>query len=130
MTIPGRACSITGPTTEPRGPRLARPALALLGLSILVGCGPGGEPAPAPGAELDYHRDAVVVLDRYCATCHREGGIAPFALSDYASVQAHLSLIRGAVSAGTMPPWMPSDSGVPLRYSRKMRPEDRDLLLR
>lgn len=77
-----------------------------------------------------YHRDAKAVLNRYCNDCHQLGGIAPFELTDYATARQHAPAIRDAVEAGRMPPWMPSDAGVPLAYSRKMRPQDRQLLLR
>jgi len=84
---------------------------------------------PADFDTLDYHRDAKAVMERYCTSCHTAGGIAPFALSDYASVKVHAAAIKREVESGKMPPWHPDDDGVPLRFSRKMRPEDRKLLL-
>ena len=83
----------------------------------------------APASTAEYHRDISVVMERYCTGCHTAGGIAPFSLTDYAQVQRYAAPIRAAVSSGTMPPWMPSDAGLPLRYSRQLRPADRDLLL-
>ncbi len=84
---------------------------------------------PSPPPAVDYHRDAAAVFERYCTSCHTEGGIAPFALTDYESAKRNAAIIKGAVMSGTMPPWMPSDNSMPLRWSRKMRPQDRDLLL-
>lgn len=102
---------------------------ALCALTTLLACGGGESPLPVPG-DVDYHRDAVAVLDRYCTSCHQAGGIAPFALTEFSTVKAHAQALRSAVQSGRMPPWMPSDRGVPLRFSRAMRPEDRELLLR
>jgi hypothetical protein len=78
---------------------------------------------------VDYHHDAAPVLDRYCIGCHTAGGIAPFALTDYNSAKTAAQSIKSAVQSGLMPPWMPSDASMPLRYSRAMRSQDRDLLL-
>ena len=100
----------------------------LLALCSLAACADQA-PADAPSA-VDYHRDAVAVLDRYCTSCHSAGGIGPLVLTDYESARRYSGAIKDAVQAERMPPWMPSEQGLPLRYSRKMRPEDRDLLLR
>lgn len=107
--------------------------IAAAALPLLVGlcaCSGTDTPTPPDNTPVTYHRDAQVLLERYCTSCHTDGGIAPFALSDYAAAAGKAQLIKGAVMAGTMPPWMPSDKGQPLRYSRAMRAEDRDLLLR
>lgn len=77
----------------------------------------------------DYHQDAKAVLERYCTSCHQAGGIAPFALTDYESARNYAPVIKGAVSSGNMPPWLPSDDGLPVRYSRKMAEADKQILL-
>jgi hypothetical protein len=72
----------------------------------------------APGCELDlgnapkvaatpvtYHRDVARILQQNCVTCHREGGIAPFALDDFQEVSDRASVIKRVVVEGTMPPW-------------------------
>lgn len=99
--------------------------------SVLVGACAAAPDAAAPDAPTPtYHQDVAPVLTRYCSYCHYQGGIAPFALADYQAAKDHGQAIHKAVSAGTMPPWMPSDAGLPLSYSVKMRPQDRDVLLR
>jgi mono/diheme cytochrome c family protein len=82
----------------------------------------------APGCELDlgdapklaaspvtYHRDVARILQQNCVTCHREGGIAPFALDDLAEVQDRAKVIKRVVSEATMPPWFatPAKPGEP-----------------
>ncbi|PAW68096.1 MAG: hypothetical protein B9S38_11645 [Verrucomicrobiia bacterium Tous-C4TDCM] len=72
----------------------------------------------APGCELDfgdaptlsaspvtYHRDVARILQQNCVQCHREGGIAPFALDDLAEVTDRAKVIKRVVTEGTMPPW-------------------------
>lgn len=108
--------------------------LCAAGLGWLAGLGCGTE-APTdttfpPTAELrDYVRDAKPLLDRYCTSCHREGGIAPFALTDYESARTHATAIAASVASGRMPPWLPSAESLPLRYSRAMQAEDKAALL-
>jgi Ca2+-binding EF-hand superfamily protein/mono/diheme cytochrome c family protein/thiol-disulfide isomerase/thioredoxin len=72
----------------------------------------------APGCELDlgdapkvaaspvtYHRDVARILQQNCVTCHRDGGIAPFALDDIEEVKDRAKVIKRVISEGTMPPW-------------------------
>lgn len=110
--------------------------LAALSLSlplIIAGCStPSDDPMtdrPPTASRLTYVEDAKPILDHYCGDCHVAGGIGPFALSDYAQVKGAAEAIRKAVSEDRMPPWLPTDDGVALRYSRKMRKEDKALLL-
>lgn len=93
--------------------------LALTGL-LSVHCAPDESAAPT---SLTYHQDTKALVDRYCVSCHTAGGIAPFALTDYESVATHAAAITASVEAGTMPPWLPSDQGEPLRFSRAL-PKD------
>ena len=97
-----------------------------LSLSMLAaGCGDGAPSQPT----VDYYHDTSAVFSRYCTTCHSDGGVAPFSLTTYESTQRYASLIRGAVESGSMPPWLPSDASVPLRYSRAMPANDKAALL-
>jgi len=54
---------------------------------------------------VTYHRDVARILQQNCVQCHREGGIAPFALDDLAEVQDHAKTIKRVVERGQMPPW-------------------------
>lgn len=95
------------------------PALAL---SLAVACGGGGSTqggSPPP----TFHRDVEPILQTRCAGCHAEGGLAPFALAGYEDARARASLLADVVERRVMPPWPPSDRGVPLRYSRALTDE-------
>jgi hypothetical protein len=54
-----------------------------------------------------YYRDVAPILDAKCASCHRLGGIAPFALTSAADARSHAAGIVRMTKAGLMPPWMP-----------------------
>jgi len=87
--------------------------------SFLAGMAPAIAATAAPGCELDlgeragalvgntitYHRDVSRILQRNCVQCHNDGGIAPFALDDFAEVSDRARVIKRVVSEGTMPPW-------------------------
>ena len=71
----------------------------------------------APGCTLDlidqasadvgitYHNRISRIVQTNCVECHRDGGVAPFALTTHADVTAHAAMIKQVVEAGTMPPW-------------------------
>ncbi len=71
----------------------------------------------APGCELDvdgaaqsaapvtYHRDVARILQQNCVKCHRDGGIAPFALDEPGEVKDRAKAIKRVISERTMPPW-------------------------
>ncbi|MFO0620607.1 MAG: hypothetical protein U0745_04355 [Polyangia bacterium] len=107
------------------------PTLFPLILSLLSGCSPKEEPAQQqqPSMVRDYHQDAKPILDRYCNGCHSEGGIGHFSLASYSAAKTYSSLIKSQVDSGDMPPWPPAGESLPLRYSRQMAPQDKQILL-
>ena len=54
--------------------------------------------------EIDYVRDVAPILIEQCQMCHREGGIAPWAMSNYQVVQAFAPAIKEAIVSRRMPP--------------------------
>ena len=100
----------------------------------------------APGCELDvptgtapvvaasdvtYHRDVARILQQNCVECHRDGGIAPFALDELAEVEDRARVIRRVVEEGTMPPWFAAKSAgeSPWANDRSLGDQDRTELL-
>jgi len=87
--------------------------------ALLAGETPAIEATAAPGCEIDlpeaggpaslstvtYHRDVARILQQNCVQCHRDGGIAPFALEEVEEVKDRARVIKRVVSEGTMPPW-------------------------
>ncbi|PCJ24029.1 MAG: hypothetical protein COA96_10485 [SAR86 cluster bacterium] len=51
-----------------------------------------------------YTQDIAPVLAEKCASCHREGGIAPFAMDSHAMVQGWSPMIREVLMTKRMPP--------------------------
>jgi hypothetical protein len=54
--------------------------------------------------EVSYSKDVAPILAENCARCHREGGIAPFAMNSYNVIQGFAPMIREVVLTKRMPP--------------------------
>jgi len=53
---------------------------------------------------VSYSRDVAPIIAENCASCHREGGIAPFAMDSHAMVQGWSPMIREVLMTKRMPP--------------------------
>tara|TARA_B110000444_G_C18839796_1_gene598145 strand:+ start:125 stop:1972 length:1848 start_codon:yes stop_codon:yes gene_type:complete len=53
---------------------------------------------------LSYENDIAAIIIENCANCHRDGGIAPFAMDSSISVQGWSPMIREVVMTKRMPP--------------------------
>ena len=108
---------------------------------------PAIQATAAPGCELDlepvkvggpaspvtYHRDVARILQQNCVSCHRDGGIAPFALDDLTAVKERARTISRVVREGTMPPWFaaapPEGTASPWANDRSLSARDKADLL-
>jgi peroxiredoxin len=52
----------------------------------------------------DYSTEVVPIITKQCATCHREGGIGPFAMNSHLVLQGWSPIIREALLSKRMPP--------------------------
>lgn len=83
---------------------------ALAGRAVSVpttkseGCAITYPPLPKPSEPVTFGEHIAPIISK-CAGCHREGGIAPFALRGYADVKERAERIVEVVSQGKMPPW-------------------------
>ena len=58
----------------------------------------------AEAEEIDYAADVAPIFVEQCQSCHREGGIAPWAMTDYRMLQAFAPSIKEAIVSLRMPP--------------------------
>ncbi|MGH8177074.1 MAG: redoxin domain-containing protein [Steroidobacter sp.] len=61
--------------------------------------------AGAPGRRVSYSNEIAPLLIDNCVTCHRAGGIGPFAMTDYNVIRGFAPMIREVVRTKRMPPW-------------------------
>ena len=58
----------------------------------------------AKADETDYARDVAPIFVEQCQACHREGGIAPWAMTNYQMLQGFAPAIKEAIVSKRMPP--------------------------
>jgi hypothetical protein len=63
-----------------------------------------GPAAPAAGAPT-FNKDVAPIVYSKCASCHREGEVAPMSLLTYEQVRPWARAIKSKVIAREMPPW-------------------------
>ena len=65
-----------------------------------------GEPVTISfdSAPVSYTADIAPIIADNCATCHRDGGVAPFAMDSHAMIRGWSPMIREVVMTKRMPP--------------------------
>ncbi|MCP5180198.1 MAG: redoxin domain-containing protein [Pseudomonadales bacterium] len=61
--------------------------------------------ARAQHATISYSDTIAPILQKNCVTCHREGGIGPWAMTSYDMVRGFAPMIREVIRTQRMPPW-------------------------
>ncbi|PZQ61366.1 MAG: hypothetical protein DI570_12730 [Phenylobacterium zucineum] len=56
-------------------------------------------------AKISYAKEVAPILEKKCVACHSEGGIGPFAMTNYEMVKGFSPMIREAIRTDRMPPW-------------------------
>lgn len=57
------------------------------------------------GSEISYSGTIAPILKANCTACHVQGGIAPWAMSEYAMIKGYGPMIREVLRTKRMPPW-------------------------
>jgi hypothetical protein len=55
--------------------------------------------------KISYVKDVAPILEAKCVACHEEGGIGPFAMTNYAMVKGFSPMIREVIRTDRMPPY-------------------------
>ncbi len=56
-------------------------------------------------AQISYSKEIAPLLEKNCVSCHREGGIGSWAMTEYNMVRGFAPMIREVVRTQRMPPW-------------------------
>ena len=78
--------------------------VAMLAAILALPAAATAQTAPAPAAPT-FSKDVAPILQRSCQTCHRQGEIAPMALTTYQEVRPWARSIKNRVVARDMPPF-------------------------
>jgi hypothetical protein len=82
-----------------------------------------------PLRDITYHNRISRIVRDNCETCHRAGGIAPFALTSYTDVSGFRGMIRYVVEEQRMPPWFANPAHGEWKNDRRLSDRDRRDLL-
>lgn len=72
-----------------------------------------------------WSADVASIIYNNCASCHRTGGVAPFALLSYSDVINHASTVKSMLEDGKMPPWPPDPEYNHLAHERVLSSSDK-----
>lgn len=75
---------------------------------------------------LSYTKDIAPIIASNCATCHRDGGIAPFAMDSSLAVQGWSQMIREVLMTKRMPPGQ-IDNKVGHKFKNEMNLSDSEI---
>ena len=78
---------------------------------MLSGCTGSPEPEPTGHDNVTYAEHIRPLIADRCAGCHTDGGIAPFALSDYETAKSWAAQLADSVAERRMPPYYADSSG-------------------
>ncbi len=107
--------------------RLGFGILAGLCVVFLYGSGAGsGKDETGP----TFSRDVAPIMFKNCASCHRNGEIAPMSLMSYKEVRPWARAIREKVATRDMPPWHADPKYGEWKNDRRMSQAEIDLLLK
>jgi hypothetical protein len=76
---------------------------ALVAVAIATSCSSSSKRPPP--SDVTFVKDIEPIVRDKCETCHREGGIAPFALNSYEQVSQLGAAAKEKVARREMPPW-------------------------
>jgi peroxiredoxin len=93
-----------------------------------VGCHIGRAKKPQSNAAVTYSNQVARILQNRCVECHREGEIAPFALTDYEEVAGWAETIEEVVREERMPPWHASEAYGKFENDRSMPAEEKETI--
>ena len=79
--------------------------------------------------QISFAEDVAPVLIENCAECHAEGGIAPWAMSDYNTIRGWAPMMKQVMMDGRMPPWGPDTEYRPMHSSRALTTEEKTTLI-
>lgn len=80
--------------------------------------------------EVTYANQIARILQSRCMSCHREGEIAPFPLTEYEDVVGWAEMMREVIGEGRMPPWFASPEHGKFANDARMTESEKELFNR
>ncbi len=93
-----------------------------------TGCHIGRVKVPRKDSAVTYSNQIARILQKRCVECHRDGEIAPFALTDYDEVAGWSEMIAEVVEEQRMPPWHADPRHGKFKNDRALTDEEKELI--
>lgn len=93
-----------------------------------VGCVIGRPREANEASPVTYSKQVARILQKNCLECHRDGEIAPFAMSDYDEVAGWAETIAEVIQDQRMPPWHADPQHGHYQGERLMSEADKQLV--
>jgi peroxiredoxin len=93
-----------------------------------AGCRISRLPKSSGEQPITYSKQVARILRDRCVACHREGEIAPFALTSYKQAAGWASMIDEVVQGGRMPPWHASPEHGTFSNDARLSPQDKQTI--
>jgi len=90
------------------------------GLTTSAAPTPRTKPAVKAVSGLTYSKDIAPIVYQNCTSCHRDGEVAPFSLSNYDEVKRHAATIAAVTQSRYMPPWKAAPDGDKFSGERRL----------
>jgi peroxiredoxin/mono/diheme cytochrome c family protein len=94
----------------------------------VVGCHIGRVLAADESSEVTYANQISRIFQKRCVECHREGQIAPFALTSYDEVVGWAEMIDEVVRQQRMPPWHANPEYGEFSNDARLSDEEKELI--
>lgn len=92
------------------------------------GCIIGRVAKVKPHGDVTYSNQVARILNDRCVSCHREGEIAPFPLTNYDEVNGWGEMILEVIDRGQMPPWFANPEYGEFKNDCRLSQEQKELL--
>ena len=79
---------------------------------------------------VTYTKDIAPIFNKNCASCHRTGEVAPFALLSYKDAAKHARQIETVTQSRYMPPWKPEPGFAEFQDMRRLSDSEIALIKR
>ncbi|MGE3317299.1 MAG: redoxin domain-containing protein [Planctomycetaceae bacterium] len=93
-----------------------------------IGCLIGRVPVTPAAGDVTYSNQIARILQKRCVECHREGQIAPLALTSYDEVAGWAETIREVIRDQRMPPWHANPAHGVFRNDARMPYDEKKLI--
>lgn len=89
-----------------------------------IGCPIEQRALASPARTVTYNRDVAPLVHAHCTNCHRDGEVAPFALTSYQDAAKRADWLLEVVESRFMPPWRAKQGHGQFRGERHLSDEE------